>query len=63
MAKLKESSNYETWAIKTKMVLIKERLWDAIEPDNNLISLETTASTTKSINGLTFAIINKTLNQ
>ena len=61
--KLEESFNYETWAIKTQIVLIKERLWDAIEPNNNLTFLETTTFTTKSTNSLTFAIIDKTLNQ
>ena len=39
------------------MVLIREGLWDAIKLDNNLTSPGTTASTTKSTNGLTFAII------
>ena len=63
MMKLKRSSNYETWAIKTQMVLIREKFWDAIEPNNNLTSPRTTASTTKSIDGPTFAIIDKTLNQ
>ena len=63
MVKLKGSSNYETWAIKTQMVLIRKRLWDAIKPNNNFTSLGTTASTTKSTNSPTFAIIDKTLNQ
>ena len=45
------------------MVLIREKLWDAIKPDNNLTSPKTTASTTKSTDGPTFAIIDKTLNQ
>ena len=44
------------------MVLIKEGLWDAIKPDNNLTYLGTTASTTKSPHSPTFAIIDKTLN-
>ena len=61
--KLKEFSNYETWAIKTQIVLIKERFWDAIKPDNNLTSHGITAFTTKSTDGLTFAIIDKILNQ
>ena len=61
--KLKESSNYETWAIKTQIILIREGLWDVIKPDNNLTSPGTTVSTTKSTNGPTFAIIDKTLNQ
>ena len=56
--KLKRSPNYETWVIKTQMVLIKKRLQDAIEPDNNFTSPGTAAS-----NGPTFTIINKTLNQ
>ena len=63
VVKLKGFSNYETWAIKTQIVLIRKGLWDAIEPDNNLTSQGITASTTKSTNGPTFAIINKTLNQ
>ena len=62
VVKLKGSSNYETRAIKTQMVLIKEGLWDTIKPNNNFTSLETTTSTTKSTNGPTFAILNKTLN-
>ena len=36
VVKLKESSNYETWAIKTQMVLIRKGFWDAIEPNDNL---------------------------
>ena len=63
VVKFKGSFNYETWAIKTQMVLIRERLWAAIEPGDDLAFLRTTASTIKSTNGLTFAIINKTLNQ
>ena len=63
VVKLKGSFNYETWAIKTQIVLIREGLWDAIEPNDNLTSLGTTMSTTKSTNGPTFAIIDKTLNQ
>ena len=63
MKKLKRSSNYETWAIKTQIILIKKGLWDAIKPDNNLTSPGTTTSITKSTNGLTFAIIDKTFNQ
>ena len=63
VVKLTGSSNYETWAIKAQIVLIRERFWDAIKPDDNFTSLGTTASTTKSTNGLTFAIIDKTLNQ
>ena len=61
--KLKESSNYETLTIKTQMIPIREGFWDAIEPNDNLTSLGTTAFTIKSTNGSTFAIIDKTLNQ
>ena len=63
VVKLKKSSNYKTWAIKTQIILIRERLWDAIKLNKNLTSLGTIASTTKPTNGLTFAINDKTLNQ
>ena len=62
VVKLKGSTNYETWAIKTQMILIREGLGDVIEPDDDL-------STTKAKKGkvadssTTTAIVNKSLNQ
>ena len=63
MVKLKRSSNYETWAIKIQIILIKEGLWDAIKPNDHLTSPGITTSTIKSTDNPTFAIIDKTFNQ
>ena len=62
MIKLKSSTNYKTWAIKTQMILIWKRLWNAIKPDNDFLT--TKAKDNRIVNSSTItAIVDKSLNQ
>ena len=49
VVRLKKTSNYKVWAIKSQMILIQEGLWKAIEPNNGEpTSAKATTSTSKA---------------
>ena len=63
--KLKETFKHKVWAIKTQMILIREGIWEAIEPnDDKSTSAKATTSMSKATDTqpIGSTAINKTLN-